>query len=102
MTTKVTIDHASIKAWAENFNGKPEILPNSETETGAFGIRIDFPGKLDDMYLSTDHKPKHITWEEFFKIFDEQDLALEFEDTMRIDDPSSVYRFIRRDNLDKE
>lgn len=100
MAMKVTVDHEIIKAWAEKNHGKPEILPNSETETGAIGIRIDFPGKLDDMYLSTDHKPRHVSWKEFFRIFDDQNLALEYDAEKISDDLSDAYRFIRRDSLD--
>jgi hypothetical protein len=97
-----TTDHQEIKKWAEKFKGKPEIIPNSETETGAIGIRIDFPGKMDDTYLSDDHKPKHISWDEFFRIFEDEGLAMEYEDGNHFEDPSEAYRFILRNNLSLE
>lgn len=96
---KTTISHDEIKKWAEQFKGRPEVLPNSETETGAIGIRIDFPGKVDDMYLSDDHKPEYVSWEEFFKIFEAEELAMEYEEGNMFDNPSNAYRFLRRDNL---
>lgn len=99
---KITTDHTTIKEWAKLHKGQPEVIPNSETETGAIGIRIDFPGKLDDMYLTGDHQPKHISWDEFFRIFDDENLAMEYEDKETIVDPSSAYRFINRDNLSLE
>ena len=99
MRVKVTVNHNEIKEWAKKYKGKPELLSNTETETGAIGIRIDFPGKIDDMYLSEDHHPKHLSWDDFFKTFEAQSLAFEYEDGKHLDDPSAAYHFIRRDSL---
>lgn len=92
---KTTTDHEEIKRWAMMHQGNPQLLDHTQAEGDKVGIRINFPGPEDDTYLSEDHPPKDISWEEFFRIFDDQGLAFVYE-TERIGDPSLAYRFSRR------
>lgn len=94
---KVTTDYQIIQAWAQKYHGRPQRV----NEGGVTFIRIDFPGKQDDNFLS-DNKPRpYISWGEFFRIFKEDDLAFIFEDR-DVTDPSLAYHFIKRENLDED
>src|SRR5436305_357305 len=93
----VTIDHEKIKEWAKKYRGTPQII-GRETE-GNVGVRIDFPGKQDDLFLGESEKIKKATWEEFFEKFEEQNLAFLYSDSADPKDPSWSYRFIPRDSL---
>lgn len=96
--TKVTMNHGEIQAWAEKYKGKPQLL-NTDDTSGHVGLRIDFPGKEDDTYLSEKHLPQNVTWEEFFAEFDRQELAFDYDSYVNPIDPSLSYRFILRANL---
>ena len=63
---KTTTDHEEIRKWAEARGVKPETLKRTQgnDETGV--LRIDFPD-----YRGADSL-KEISWEEFFKKFDEK------------------------------
>lgn len=90
-----TIDHNEIQQWAEKYHGKPEIITDP---AGEKGLRIDFPGKRDDMYLSQESFPNEISWNDFFDLFEELQLAFIFDEPTNESDPSLSYRFIRREN----
>ena len=69
-SAKTTTDHDEIRKWVEKRGGHPAVV--SATESGGGGLlRIDYeePGGNDDDRL---HR---VTWNEFFRIFDENDLA---------------------------
>lgn len=60
-----TVDHEEIQRWAEKHGGRP-----AKVETGGPGgiLRLDFGEKDENL--------TEISWEEFFAIFDDNDLAL--------------------------
>lgn len=93
---KTTIDHEAIKRWAMMHQGNPQCINHVQAEGDKVGIRINFPGPDDDTFLSDDHPPKDISWDEFFRIFDDQGLAFVYEEESR-GDPSLAYRFRRRE-----
>lgn len=67
-----TTNHDEIRKWAEERGGHPAIVADTERNGREGGIlRIDFdePGGNDDADL---HR---ISWEEFFKVFDDNELA---------------------------
>lgn len=67
-----TTDHDEIRKWTEERGGHPAIVADTE-ENGREGgiLRIDFddPGGDDDAGL------RRMEWEEFFEVFDKNDLA---------------------------
>ncbi|MCL4398082.1 hypothetical protein M1403_03620 [Patescibacteria group bacterium] len=93
----ITVDHQEIAAWAQKFNGRPQRIG----ENGYSSIRIDFPGHGDDTFFSSDKRPVNISWDEFFRIFEEQHLAFIHEDK-DVFDPSLAYHFIKRENAFEE
>ncbi len=99
---KVTIDHQMIRMWAEAHRGKPEILEDQDTDANTPILRLDFPGKRDDVFLGDNLGEKKIGWDEFFKKFDEQDLAFMYEDIVEKGaDASFSYKFVKRDEIIK-
>jgi hypothetical protein len=77
-----SIDHGFIRAWAEAREGRPGRLENR----GAPLLRFDFgtpePGLTE------------IAWDEFFEIFERQQLALEYADTPG--HLGRLYKLVRR------
>lgn len=94
---KTSFDHNEIRQWAEKHNGTPQIIDHETAQGDKVGIRINFPGHNDEELLSVDVKPHDISWDEFFQIFDERGLALEYTDKIPEYDPNDSYRFLRRE-----
>lgn len=86
-----TTDHDEIRRWAEERGGHPAIVAaTAENDRPGAILRIDFddPGGDDDPGL------KRIGWEEFFRIFDENDLAFLRQD----EDDSRFNKFVARES----
>ena len=96
---KETIEHAEIRTWAERLGGTPQVFDNPAAGSDPVGIRIDFPGSRDDDFPPGPNRPRNITWEEFFQIFDRQRLSFLYEDGQDAADRSSLYRFDRRSRI---
>ncbi|ALA19203.1 MULTISPECIES: hypothetical protein [Chelatococcus] len=83
---KTTTDHAAIRKWVEARQGRPARVKTS----GPGGIlRIDF-GKPEENL-------EEISWEEFFRIFDENRLAFLHQERTEGGDVSRFSKFIERD-----
>lgn len=66
------------------------------------GIRIDFPGPRDDFYQPNPGKDlQNITWEQFFREFDRQELKIEYDEVISFTDPSLSYRFLKRQTTEE-
>jgi hypothetical protein len=88
-----TTDHDEIRKWVEERNGKPSIVKDT-ADNGRKGamIRIDF----DDPDGNQDEGLEHVSWDRFFKIFDDNDLAF-----LRVDnDDSRFNKFVQRETAD--
>ena len=74
-SSKVTIDHDEIRRWTEARRGKPATVRRTEGAHGEPGVlRIDFPGYSGEGSL------EEITWDEFFKKFEEAQLAFVYQE----------------------
>jgi hypothetical protein len=71
---KKTTDHSRIRKWTEERGGHPATVTGTGSRGGAGVLRIDYPG-----YGGKDSL-KEISWEEFFKKFDEEELAFLYQD----------------------
>ena len=91
---KITGDHTAIRSWAESLGGKPAIIDHPDALADKRGIRIDFPGAVAGL-LRGELRPA--SWDEFFSIFDDQQLLLSYEEDPEGGDPTDWYRFERRD-----
>lgn len=95
MTYKVTQELNEIKAWAEKYGGKPQIMTLPNTSQEKVGLRIDFPGDQDDEFLSSGGKYEYVDWDEFFDHFNNQNLAFQYWDEDELASPDWRYYFIK-------
>jgi hypothetical protein len=78
-----TTDHQMIRRWAGRWHGHPALTKTPDAGTAQSGrtsggrLRIRFPNDPDEKSLQS------ISWDEFFKRFEEQHLALEYLDEPR-------------------
>lgn len=87
-----TTDHDEIRKWVEDRQGHPAIVADTENNGRSGGIlRIDF----DDPGGENDPGLHRIKWEEFFEVFDNNDLAF-----LRSDGDSRFNKFVARENAD--
>ncbi len=87
MTSSLTTrDHKTIRSWAEARDGHP-----AKVETKGKGgiLRIDF-GEPEDSLTK-------IEWEEFFDIFDQNDLDFLYQDKTADGGTSRFNKFVSRD-----
>jgi hypothetical protein len=83
-----TADHKVIKKWAEERDGRPATVRATEEDGHAGILRIDF-GPRDD-------RLEQIEWDEFFRKFDESDLAFLYQDRNKDGKLSRFRKFVRR------
>lgn len=92
--SKVTFDHQEIQRWAEERNAQPACV----TGTGGKGdigmIRLDFPGYSGERSL------EHIEWDEWFKKFDEHNLALLYQETTANGEKSNFNKLVSRETAE--
>ncbi len=102
---KVTINHQEIKKWIVDHNGKPDLIQTPGVGNPELGLRIDFPTKDDDKFLSRSTVVTDLSWEDFFRRFEEMKLAFMCDENTRYKesgDYSDDYRFIKRDMLNEK
>lgn len=88
---KQTTNHAEIRRWAEERGGKPALVRATREKRGPSGIlRIDFPGYSGDDTL------EEISWEEFFRTFDQKRLAFLYQDETGEGEESRFFRLVHR------
>ena len=69
--SKRTTDHETIRRWAEERGGQPAQVKRNDDSRAAV-LRFSFP----DYPVAEDVELEPISWEEFFRKFDEKRLAL--------------------------
>lgn len=82
---KIT-DHDKIRKWAESRGGRPSKVKNVKGEGGI--LRFDFQEK--------DESLEEISWDEFFKIFDDNKLALLEQEETSSGKESRFFKFVNR------
>ena len=82
-----TTDHAEIRTWAEKRDGHPAMVKTGET--GGI-LRIDF-GEPEPRLVP-------VSWEEFFRVFDESGLAFLSQETTEDGATSRFNTFVERDS----
>jgi hypothetical protein len=70
--SRKTIDHDTIRRWADERSGKPSMVKAAKEAEGGI-LRINFPG------YSGKESLEEISWDEFFKIFDEKNLMFVYQ-----------------------
>lgn len=87
-----TTDHAEIQRWAEARNGHPAYVKSTRRGGGGL-LRIDF----DQPEQSLDQ----ISWDEFFKTFDDNDLAFIYQEKTASGRRSRFNKFVKRGSADE-
>jgi hypothetical protein len=86
-----TTDHEEICRWVEEHGGQPAIVRGTEDGEGGV-LRIDFPGGAGEESL------EHVSWDEWFRIFDERGLAFLYQEEKADGDDSTFFKLVRRDD----
>jgi hypothetical protein len=92
-SSKTTTDHDQIREWAEQRGGIPACVQGTGDSDDVGIIRIEFP----DAPNSRDQKLQEIDWDEFFEKFDDQGLALLYQETLASGETSNFYKIIKRE-----
>ncbi|WP_029029622.1 hypothetical protein [Salinarimonas rosea] len=88
---QATTDHETIRKWAEGKGGKPAAVARTHDDDSVGIVRIMFP----DAKNSRHDALTEISWEEFFRQFEDAELALLYE-------PDSMFsKIVGRDTLEK-
>lgn len=85
----VTTDHNRIRKWADERGGVPATVTETEQNGHAGILRIDFGPKEDRL--------ETISWDEFFRKFDEVGLAFLYQDKTKDGHVSRFHKFVSRD-----
>lgn len=89
--SKTTTNHDEIKKWAESRGGKPATVKSTESGGEPGVLRIDFPGYSGGGSL------EEISWDEFFKKFDEKKLAFLYQEHTSSGEESRFFKLVSRD-----
>ncbi len=93
-TSKTTTNHEEIKRWAEARGGHPAMVRGPEGRGPGGGLlRIDFVGGGEPK----DPKLEQVSWDEFFRTFDERHLSFLYQDKTAEGKESRVFKFVNRD-----
>ena len=89
--SKTTTDHEEIQRWAEARNAHPSRVKGTGRKKGDVGmVRLDFPG------FSGEGSLQEISWDEFFKAFDENNLAFLYQEKTAGGKRSNFNKFVSR------
>jgi hypothetical protein len=90
--SRVTTDHEEIRRWVEERGGRPARVKGTEDKRGSGVLRIDYPG------FSGEDTLEPITWDEFFKAFEENNLAFLYQEETKDGSKSRFSKLIARES----
>lgn len=90
--SKTTTDHDEIRKWVEERKGKPATVKRTGSSSDPGILRIDFPG------YSGEESLEEISWEEFFRQFEESKLAFLYQEETKDGKQSRFSKFVSREN----
>jgi hypothetical protein len=82
---KRTRDHDTIMQWAEERGGHPAVVEGTSI------LRIDF----DEPWGNDDERLERISWDQFFKIFDERNLEFLYQERTADGQESRFNKFVK-------
>jgi hypothetical protein len=92
---KVTTDHDEIRRWVEGRGGKPATVKSTHKNGDPGLLRIDFPGYSGTGSLES------ISWDDFFKKFDEKKLAFLYQEALKSGQQSRFHKLVSRSTASK-
>jgi hypothetical protein len=90
-TSKLTTDHDEIQRWVEEHDGVPASVRGTGDKKDPGILRIDFPGGAGEDQL------EHLDWDEWFRKFDESDLAFLYQEQKADGSDSTFFKLVKRD-----
>jgi hypothetical protein len=86
-----TINHDEIRAWIEARNGTPAAVASTANN--------DEPGVLRVLFQEQEsgNSLEKISWDDFFKKFEEEKLAFLYQDETKDGKTSRFFKFVQRD-----
>jgi hypothetical protein len=90
----VLTDHEDIRRWAEARGATPARVKGSGGDGNLGIIQLDFPGYRGEETLEP------ISWEEWFKAFDQKGLALVVQDRTADGEISHFNELVKRETAD--
>ena len=85
---KKIIAHDEIRSWAEERGGRPARVKSTAGKGGGGILRFDFQ--------EPDESLQEVSWDEFFQILDENNLALLEQDETKDGKQSRFFKFVER------
>jgi hypothetical protein len=92
--SKTTTDHQEIQRWAEQRGGIPACVKGTGDSEDTGIIRIEFPGTPNNR----EDKLQEINWDDFFEKFDDQGLALVYQEHTAGGEKSNFNKLVKRGN----
>jgi hypothetical protein len=92
---KTTTDHNQIRKWAEQRGAHPATVEGTGGRNDAGLLRIDYPGYRGKQSL------REISWDEFFKKFDENNLAFLYQEKTATGRTSRFSKLVSRQGRGK-
>ena len=90
--SKTTTNHEEIRRWVEEHDGTPASVRGTENGDDAGVLRIDFPGGAGEDQL------EHIDWDTWFDKFEDQGLALLYQEEKASGEDSTFAKLVKRDS----
>lgn len=87
-------DHDEIRRWAESRDAKPTCVKGTGGDGDVGMIRLDFPG------FSGEGSLQEISWDEWFRAFDENGLALLVQDQTAGGEKSNFNKLVSRETAE--
>ncbi len=94
--SRYTVDHDLIRKWVEQRGGHPATIKGTGKGGEAGVLRIDFPGGAGE------EKLEHISWDEFFNKFEENQLAMLYQERTAGGKESRFVKFVNRGTVQAE
>ena len=94
--TRVITDHEEIRRWAEERGARPARVKGTGGPGDPGMIRLDFPGYTGEETLEP------ISWDEWFRKFDESNLALLYQEKTASGRKSNFNKLVSRDAVEAQ
>lgn len=89
--TKTTTNHERIRRWVEERGGHPARVKGTDVKGNSGVLLINYPGYSGTQPLEA------ISWDEFFRGFEENELAFLYEDEKKAGSQGRFSKLINRD-----
>jgi hypothetical protein len=90
--SKTTRDHEEIRNWVEKHGGHPATVRGTAGDDEVGILRVDFPGGAGSDRL------EEIEWDEWFRKFDEEDLAFLYQERKANGEDSTFFKLVRTED----